>query len=149
MNYKILRVKKAELHIIEPLWSKLNNLHLDESPYFKDHYKRFSFSERIKSLLEIPEDNILIEVVKKDKNICGYSVSSIKNEDGEIESLFVSNEDRGKGLGEILVKNSIDWMKKRKCKKIQVSVSYGHESVFGFYKKLGLYPRLTYLQLKD
>ncbi len=80
--------------------------------------------------------------------MCGYCISAITNETGEIESLYLTEDVRGKGLGETLCSCAVEWMKKRNCKKIQVSVSYGHEEVFGFYQKLGFYPRMTMLQLK-
>lgn len=149
MSYEIIRLDKKNLKRVESLWKKLNELHLQESPYFKEHYESFSFSERSKKLLSVPDDDLLIEIIRNDQKVCGYCISSIINKTGEIESLFILEEDRGNGLGEILVERSITWLKSRKCKKIQVSVSYGHESVFGFYKKFGLFPRLTYLQMKD
>ena len=148
MSYEIIQIDKNQMEIIKPLWEELNKIHLQESPYFKNHYESFTFSKRTEKFYTVPKENIRIEIIKRDSCICGYCISTIIDEIGELDSIFISEKERGNGLGEILVKNTITWMKKRKCKKIQVSISYGHESVFSFYQKLGFYPKLTYLQIK-
>jgi diamine N-acetyltransferase len=149
MDYTILPIPKNQIEKIEPLWKKLNEIHLHESPYFKNHFKSFTFLQRIEKFHNVAEKDIYIEIVKNGNKICGYCITTKINEVGELDSLFVSEEDRGHGLGKLLGTNSINWMKMKKCKRIQVSVSYGHESIYGFYQKLGLYPRLTYLHMRD
>lgn len=148
MSYTIRTISKNELPLLKPLWEKLNEIHLHDSPHFKDFYETFTFEKRIVSFDTIKADNLLIQAVEHDNNPCGYCISTITNETGEIESLYLEESVRGKSLGETLCSNAINWMKNRNCKKIQVSVSFGHESVFGFYQKLGFYPRMTMLQLK-
>lgn len=149
MSYKIIQIDKRNIKTVEPLWLELNTIHQQGSPYFRKYYESFTFLKRIEKFLMIPDDNLLIEIVENNKNVIGYCISTIIKDVGEIESLFISEQERGKGLGERLVNRSIDWMKKRKCSKIQVSVSYGRESVFSFYEKFGLFPRLTILQMTD
>jgi ribosomal protein S18 acetylase RimI-like enzyme len=148
MSYTIRTLSKEGLSLLKPLWEKLNEIHLHDSPHFKNFYEAFTFEKRIVSFDTIMPDNMLIQIVEHEGEICGYCISAITNETGEIESLYLEEKTRGKGLGETLCSNAIEWMKKRACKKIQVSVSYGHEEVFGFYEKLGFYPRMTMLQLK-
>ena len=68
---------------------------------------------------------------------------------GEIESLCLGEATRGKGLGRRLVEDHVAWMRARGCERIRVSVSHGHDSALGFYRKLGFRDRLSVLELKN
>jgi len=73
-------------------------------------------------------------------------VSSIIDETGEIDSVFIKPEYRKKGVGNMLMEASLNWIKTNNVKLIRVAVSVGNEEVFGFYAKYGFKPRLTVLQ---
>jgi diamine N-acetyltransferase len=145
------RLDTTELPVIKDLWKELNLIHLTDSVYFKEHYASFSFTERSRSWLKLPEDDFHLLVTEtKDSVPVGYCASTIDaNRKGEIDSLFVSTEYRRKGVGELLVRKSIEWLNNKQCISIRLSVSYGHEKVLGFYQKLDFYPRLTTLELKN
>ncbi|MDP4189318.1 MAG: GNAT family N-acetyltransferase [Bacteroidota bacterium] len=148
LNYR--RLSKQLLYEIKPLWEELNKIHLKDSIYFKDHYTSFNFDKRAAHWKDIPDENIYILVIETEEGILvGYCVSTIKGQSGEVDSLFLSMDYRGNGLGRQLLKKNIDWLKSRNCRTIRLSVSYGHENVVGFYKKMGLYPRLTVLEYKN
>jgi GNAT superfamily N-acetyltransferase len=151
MKCKFLLIGKNQINRIKSLWNKLNEMHLKDSHYFKDHYKKFTFEERCKKFDEIEDNNIRIElIIDANEVIVGYCISTIDKSMGEIDSLFFIEENYRKyGYGSQLVENSINWLKSRNCNKIMVAVAEGHESVFGFYQKFGFYPRMTYLQMKD
>jgi ribosomal protein S18 acetylase RimI-like enzyme len=149
MDCFITDITKSELMQIKSLWEKLNKIHLDESIYFKDHYQTFTFENRIKSFMQLKDENIKITIITKEDDIYGYCISSIHETKSEIESLYISEAIRKKGYGKILVKQHIEWMKENKCKKIIVTVSYGHDSVLEFYHKMGFYERLIELEYKD
>lgn len=145
----IRQLSKNDFPLIKPLWLKLNELHLNDSVYFRDHFETFTFEERCRHFDRFDDDTILIEAVS-DKNIlAGYCITTAHPRAmGEIESLFIEESYRGKGLGDRLLRNSLSWLKKHDCDKIVVAVSYGHESAFGFYQKYDLMPRMTLLELK-
>jgi diamine N-acetyltransferase len=149
MNYQIRNIKKSDIELIKPLWEKLNRMHLEDSRYFKDHFRNFTFEKRKEKFNEMDDKNMLIDTVFFDEKPVGYCISSIANQCGEIESLFIEEEHRKSGSGRNLVENAVKWMKSNNCRKIGVSVAEGHESVFGFYRKFGFYPRMTYLELKE
>lgn len=150
MDYIIKDIDVDELDLIKPLWEKLNQLHLHDSIYFKEHYKTNTFENRCKKFLEMEKKDIRIEIVKDNKAvIIGYCISTVEKEKGEIESLFIEEEFRKNRLGNKLIENAIEWLKEKRCNKILVSVADGHEGVFDFYMKNGFYPRLTYLELKE
>lgn len=147
MEFKDIRIE--ELDLIKLSWQKLNRLHLQDSIYFKEHYEAFTFEKRIQSFLGFNPMNIKIQIVEvEDNKVIGYCISTIKDEIGEIESLYIEETYRKNGLGNKLMENAVEWLKECRCTKINVSVSYGHEDVFAFYMKNGLYPRMTQLEYK-
>jgi len=149
ITYK--RLTTTELVSIKLLWKELNQIHLTDSVYFKEHYTHFSFEERIENWLRLPEKDVLVLVVETEELLpIGYCISTIEaNLKGEIDSLFVHAAFRKKGIGKALVEKSMEWLQTNQCKPIRLTVSYGHESVLGFYQQLGFYPRLTTLEWKN
>ena len=122
-------------------------MHLEDSHYFKDHYRNNTFEKRSEKFLEIEDKNIHIEIIVDDDIPAGYCISTIDKSAGEIDSIFIEEKYRKYKLGTKLLENSIRWLKENNCIKISVAVAEGHESVLGFYEKAGFYPRLIYLQL--
>jgi len=150
MNWKIERLQRHELDITRPLWEKLNAMHLDDSRYFKEHFRSFTFEKRTAAFREKSDDDILIQVVLRDNGLAvGYCISTVDGVSGELDSLYLEEEYRSRGIGRIMVEACIAWFNDKKCSRVVVAIADGHESVFPFYRKFGFYPRLTYLQLKD
>ncbi|HOJ64489.1 MAG TPA: GNAT family N-acetyltransferase [Spirochaetota bacterium] len=147
INFKI--IGKNQLNMIKELWEKLNKIHLTDSKYFKDHYEKFTFEKRCEKFNLIDDNKIRIEVIENQRKFIGYCISTIENDNGEIDSLFVEDKYRKSGYGSQLLENAVKWLKYNNCKKIMVSVAEGHESVIEFYMKHKFYPRLTYLYLKE
>jgi len=139
----------SKISIIKNCWQELNKIHEEDSLYFKEHYKRFTFEERISSFGKLKEADLKISVIRKDDNVLGYCISSVKDVIGEIESLYINPELRKQNLGKQLVELHKKWLKFKKCIKIKVTVSYGHDSVLKFYNKLGFFERLIELELKE
>ncbi len=142
-------VPKERIACIRNLWEKLNRMHYEDSVYFEDHFESFTFEKRIEGLLRFDEDDIKITVVKDGPRFLGYCVSTIRGNEGEIESLYLEEELRGRGQGKALVAEHKAWMKERGCARIRVGVSYGHDSAIRFYHAAGFFERVTYLELKD
>ncbi|MBN2626165.1 MAG: GNAT family N-acetyltransferase [Spirochaetales bacterium] len=146
---EIKAVDKSEIHIIKPLWEKLNEIHQEDSIHFKDHFANFTFEKRCKDLVAKNSEDIQINVLYDEERPVGYCISTVKGNRGEIESLFIEKQYRKLGYGDDLVERGISWLKSNNCERIEVSVASGHESVFGFYKKFGFYPSMTTLRLKE
>ncbi|PKM50970.1 MAG: N-acetyltransferase [Firmicutes bacterium HGW-Firmicutes-7] len=150
MDFTTKDIGIDQLDLIKPLWEKLNQLHLQDSKYFKEHFRTFTFEKRCEKFRRMEGRSIKIEVVVNEiLGIIGYCITTIGQEAGEVESLFVEEEFRKDGLGNMLVGSAIQWLKGNNCNKILVGIAEGHEEVFGFYMKNGFYPRLTYLELKE
>lgn len=146
IKYKRLKINK--LGEIKLLWEDLNDNHLKDSIYFKEHYTTYSFEKRSAGWLKLPKKNFHLLIAEtKDLVIIGYCVSTIdENWKGEIDSLYIKPEFRQQGIGKTTLNKSFQWLQIYHCKPIQLSVSYGHESVIGFYQKLGYYPKFTTLE---
>lgn len=148
MTIETRDIAKTEIGCIKPLWEELNRIHLADSVYFKKHYRAFTFEKRMEALLARDDSNLKITVAFAGPSACGYCISTIVGTDGEVESLCVHESIRGEGVGRNLVQGHIAWMKARGCKRIRVSVSHGHDSPLGFYRKLGFRERLLVLELQ-
>jgi GNAT superfamily N-acetyltransferase len=132
------------------MWEKLNALHLADSVHFKDHFAAFTFEQRAEKFLLMSGKDVLIEIaVNENGEPVGYCVSTAEGGAGELDSLFIEEHCRGRGIGETLVRRSLEWMKGKNCARIMAAVAHGHESVLPFYERFGFYPRFTYLQHRE
>ncbi len=150
--YEIIELPIEGLDRLEPLWRQLNALHWRESPYFRRHHESITFADRKAAWIRYGADRLIVAAVRESASgaLLGYCVSGhLADGRGEIESLYVDDSLRGRGFGSLLVRRHVAALRERGCGMIRVAVSYGHESVFGFYEKLGFYPRLTYLEMRD
>ena len=77
-------------------------------------------------------------VAMEEGNVLGYAsihyIKKITRKSGIIEEVVVKVNQRGKGIGKLLVKNLIEKAKKNNCDKIILSSS---EKNLKFYEKLG------------
>jgi ribosomal protein S18 acetylase RimI-like enzyme len=149
MTPSILDLSIDEIDAIKPCWEKLNAVHREDSVYFKDHYANFTFEKRVAGLRSTAAENFKLTAVKAGDEVSGYCLSTIADGVGEIQSLYLGQELRGRSIGRELVALHKEWFKSRGCRKVIVTVSHGHDSVLGFYHKLGFYERLMELELKE
>ena len=79
-------------------------------------------------------------VAMEEGNVLGYAsihyIKKITRKSGIIEDVVVKENQRGKGIGKLLVKNLIEKAKKNNCDKIILSSS---EKNLKFYEKLGFH----------
>ncbi len=126
---------------IEPLWQKLNALHHSRSIHFKSHFASYSFRDRIGDLKASGRVKIFSAAI--DDLAVGYCICSIKNNVGEIDSLYVEKSYRGEGLGHELVNRALNWFSINRIEKHSVSLSHGNEEAIPFYERFGFRPRLV------
>lgn len=136
------------LAAIKELWEELNQLHIEKSVDFQNHYKAFTFAARKESIVRHTENGALLVTIAYCNNLkIGYCIASIVDGSGEIDSIFVKTGYRQSDVGHKLMEMSLDWLKTNAAKKIIVKVSAGNEEVFEFYSKYGFAPCLTELQI--
>lgn len=144
----IIRINKDNLNSIKHLWEKLRDIHTEDSRYFKDRYRNMTFEKRCGKFNALDDNDLLIELITDGETTVGYCITSIQNNVGEIDSLYVEDSHRNKDYGKVLVSSAINWLNQKNCEKIILSVANGHESVLPFYEKMGFYPESTLLQLR-
>jgi len=92
-KFEIKQGNLDKIDLIKPLWEKLNKLHYDLSPHFKNRFKNMDWDKRKHKLIKKSKD-ILFEyaIDVKNKMVVGYCISTIDKEDnktGEIDSIYI------------------------------------------------------------
>lgn len=140
----------AEIDLIRPLWEQLNTYHHAHATRFRAHYEQMTFEDRRKNFHRLMKTGELRLDLAQDRKIgryIGYCVSSLSYDgNGEIESLFVDEGNRCRGIGTALVTRALGWMDHCGAQRRRVSVGDGNETAFPFYRKFGFYPRMTVLE---
>lgn len=127
-----------QLGQIEPLWVRLNSLHRDLDETCGKPRRDTTWEQRYRQFLEKAQGKCLIQIVKSEFEAAGYCFTSIDHENkGEIDSIFLDPEWRGRGLGKELMQNALDWLKKEGCEEIKLSVHPGNTEAIAFYRSLG------------
>lgn len=98
--------------------------------------------ELSKGTLEKEMKNPTYLLFLKDNNkYVGFLFSLYYTEDNirinTIEHIFLEKSYRNKSYGLTMIKMSIEWAKKNKCKYIRVGLMAGNETVISLYKKAG------------
>lgn len=141
-----VELENRQYGLIKGLWEKLNRLHGELSTHFKDHFATFTFDTRLAQFCE--KEHKAIFTVMKDGLCVAYVMVSIDHGTGEIDSIFVDEQFRGKGLGASLMEKALSWLDDHACRTIRVSVAEGNEPAMGFYRNFGFFERFTVLQRK-
>lgn len=134
---KIRKVRKEDLKQYLGLVRKSNieysNI-IGEKIKTNDKQIEKSFDEALSSSKK------LLLIAEKNKEIFGYLTASFIISDyqrtGYIDYFFVSKKERRKGIGKLLIKEFINYSKKRKIKKIRLSANLKNKSAIKFYKHL-------------
>jgi len=64
MEYKYILLNKSEIFRVEKLWENLNKIHLNDSKYFKEHFEKINFEQRINEFKNIEDKYIRVEIVE-------------------------------------------------------------------------------------
>ena len=149
MSYQIKRLDYEELDLIQPLWEKLNQIHVDLSHDFKNRYIEMNWDNRKSKLIEKSKE-LMIDTVLNDQNcIIGYCISSIdkiNHKAGEIESVYIEESHRNSGLGKQLINHEIEWLREKGTTEQKLIVGVGNEKVLDFYKQFNFFPMHLVLQ---
>jgi ribosomal protein S18 acetylase RimI-like enzyme len=149
-NLKFIEKGLEGLDLIQPLWEKLNQHHLNKKSDFKDHYENFTFQERKEVLMEKAHGSSMRVDLVEDKEFgtyVGYCITTISIEnEGEIDSIYVDEEYRSIGIGDQLMKRSLAWLEKEGVKNKKVVVALGNQESISFYERYGFRPRSITLE---
>jgi ribosomal protein S18 acetylase RimI-like enzyme len=143
---------------VQPLWEKLNDLHVVKSPHFAEAFAKTSFSRRKVELEnKARTGRLLVNLATTKLGECvAYCVCSVGKESsgrgaqavGEIDSMFILAPYRRQGIGRRLVERCMEWFEMNEAEKVIVFVGVGNEEALEFYKAFGFLPRAIRLEQK-
>jgi diamine N-acetyltransferase len=139
---KYFKTDEKELDRIKDLWNKLRLQHQLKSSYFSKDYETIVFEDRKEQLLKKSEKWVLkVDLAFDNDNLVGYCVSSVSNDKGEIDSIFIEKKYRSVGIGDKLMKRALTWMDNMGVKNKKILISFGNEEAIEFYSRYGFYPK--------
>lgn len=141
---------EKELDLIEGLWEELKHHHKLRSKYFFQDYENIVFEDRKKELLKKAEKGMVrVDLAESSSgNSIAYCVSSILNEKGEIDSIFVKDDYRSMGVGNKLMKRALTWFDIIGVENREIQLSVGNDDVLKFYSQYGFHPKHVILKQK-
>lgn len=149
-SVKFIETNHLNLDLVQPLWEKLNDHHQMQESNFKKHYENFTFQERKEVLLKKASEGAMLVCLAEDEEsgiMVGYAVTTISPEnEGEIDSIYVEDKCRLLGIGDALMKRSLDWMDKNGVKTKKVVVAIGNKKAAAFYERYGFHTRSITLE---
>lgn len=137
------------IDLIAPMWEQLNAYQAVCCKDFGDAFKGRTIDSRKKRWIASGANGLRVRLVKSDGVLVGYCLSFIDDGmNGTLESLFVDDSMRGKGIGLALAKDSLDWFASKGTKTENLEVTAGNDNARAFYDKLGFRPFKTTMRLK-
>lgn len=127
-----------QLDQLAPLWTEFNALHRDLDEVCGWSRKSTTWQDRLAELRDKAKGKSLIQAVDMEGQIVGYCFSSIDDSNqGEVDSLFVQPDWRGRGFGKDLIQNALQWFEDSGCTEIEMSVHPGNTQAVFFYWHFG------------
>ena len=141
---KIVKIESKDIPIIQPMWEELNKLHGQLSTHFNEHFKSFTFQNRMNETDQ--KDAIAVFVIKEGSKLGGYCMASVECGIGEVDSIYIKPEYRGNKMGVCLIEKVETWLKSKEVTKIQISIVEGNEAVLDFYNRQGYRHKTTVVE---
>jgi len=104
--------------------------------------KRFDWGIRRRLYDPLQRHGILIAIDEdKDSDVVGMIIAELRidpfgTSEGYIKQVFLKDDYRGKGIGELLIKKAIEHLKKIKVEKIKVNIKEKAKEAANLYAKM-------------
>jgi ribosomal protein S18 acetylase RimI-like enzyme len=135
---------------VQPLWEKLRNFHASLPWCFAAEVRRSSFESRKQELLaKSVGGKLRIELVSTSPEAAdiAYCISSVSAaRAGEVDSLFIDERFRGRGIGGELLRRALAWLDSAGAISKSVSVAHANKEAIALYEHFGFRPRSMILQ---
>lgn len=144
---------RDELDLVEPLWQGLAAYHREQAeadaPAFLGEMEALTFAARRDELREKNRDRALRLEIAFDPDAggpVGYCVASgAPGGHGEVESIYVEEAYRNRGIGGALLEHAVAWMDELGTVEQALSVFAANDRVLPFYARHGFAPRFVVL----
>jgi ribosomal protein S18 acetylase RimI-like enzyme len=141
------------LDAVRLLREKLNAHHAGLSSLFGSAMRLRTFEDRRRELqAKAKGGRCLVDLVSAgaDEPGIAYCISTVSGDGlGEIDSIFVEESWRGRGIGTELIRRALAWLEGMGASSKVVAVAQGNEEALALYKRLGFHPRTIVLQHTD
>lgn len=134
---------ETDLDYVKELWETFKHIHQLKSRYFFQDYENIGFDNRKEQLLKKSENGILrvdLAVDSINEKVVGYCISSISNEIGEIDSLYVEEKFNSMGIDDNLIKRALTWMDAKDVENRKIQLYAGNDDTIQFYSHYGFHP---------
>ncbi len=148
---RYIETDEKELDLIKELWEKLKHSRQVRSRYFFQDCENVVFEDRKEQLIKKSGKGSLrvdLAVDSSNEQVIGYCVSSISNEKGEIDSIYVEEKLHSKGISDNLMKRALTWMDIKGVENREVKLSAGNDDAIQFYSHYNFHPKHILLKQK-
>lgn len=145
-NIKIIKAKACHVASILELLKQVNNVHHYGRPDLFEKDKTKYTQEELSSLLT--RDDMLILVAEEEGKIVGHCFCVIEKYENDhnmvdrttlyIDDICVDENERKKGIGELLYKKALDEAKRMGCYNVTLNVWNCNREAQAFYGKMGM-----------
>jgi ribosomal protein S18 acetylase RimI-like enzyme len=143
-------LESEQKEAIRPLWDELRRLTRDMSTHFARHYEELDWNESVQKFVD-PAVETRIDVARDGEGgrIVGYVIGSVdRARVAEVDSFYVAEPYRGRGIGRQLLERSVSWIMERCPGECRIFTAYENRAALRLYERLGFYPRLVLLNKK-
>ncbi len=155
---KVVTARKSDIPAILEIWKELMDFHVPfDSRYTLSDGAEESMGENLARLIAA-EDALVIMAVENTK-VMGFGIARIdkyppvfvKQICGSIEDLAVSFEHRRKGIGELMLKEMLDWFRSLGIDRVELRVASMNTVGYSFWRKHGFtdYMHIMYRDLPE
>ena len=143
----IRKARHSDVSAICELWCEFMDFHAKYDSCYKRNKKAVNvFSKFVHELISNRKALVLVAQDKKD--LIGYLLARLDDRPpvfelkriGAIYDLAVTEEARNTGIGTRLYKKSLEWFKKHKIKRVELTVATTNPISTRFWKKHGFKP---------
>ena len=155
-DIQIRKIQKEDIEKIIPLLEQVSTLHINMRP---DIFKEKTEANMEKEILDIINNEEKISfVAEENEKILGIIVLKIKKVIDHInlknskvlwiEELCVDENNRGKGIGKILINNAKEIAKDLKCERLELNCWEANKDAITFYEKQGMKSQRRVMEIK-
>src|SRR6267142_5318776 len=146
-------VGEEGMGVVRPLWEKLRAHHSPLLAGLPGAMPPFNFEPRKQEILaKSAAGKIRIELVSTatDGLDVAYCISTVSRDGcGEMDSMFVEEAFRGRGIGSELVRHALEWLESAGATSKVVTVAFANEEALSFYQRFGFQPRTVLMQQSE
>ena len=147
MKHSLITVGGTEfLDRVGPLWLALRDHHARLAPQWAETLAK-SFEERRAGLIAKGSGGLRVVLASANGQDIGYCLSTIiAGGEGDIDSFYVAEDFRGRGVGKTLLEKTLEWFAENRITSITVDIIAGNTEAQKFYERHGFALRTARLR---